>query len=522
MYIAPNSKIRILKNCPCDPDYTNTVYFESVANQTSYFMGLTKHKLSGQYYQRANRNYCRVQLRTENLYDCNYLMFQNTSFGNKWFYAFITDITYINNEVSEIEYTLDDIQTWLFDWTFNACFVERMHSATDEIGDNIVPEPVDIGEYVYNGTHEPANSKISELVIPVVVIGVCDVDNDNMLVADGKIYDNTYSALKLYAYSYTRVGKINTLINEYKNAPDAVVTIYTAPRCFFNENDIDSDAPVSGISATPIFGLEIDPLTSISTIDGHIVRNKKLFTYPYNFVNVNNGCGQSLALRYEFFDDITPRVNIEGCITQPVQAILHPTNYKRSVKPSGTFYHNYMDESLTLGNYPLCSWNVDSWKAWVAQNAIPIGIGVGADLVRTVINPHAGMSLVNDVASVVSEGYSASIKADVAKGNLSSGNVNFARSNQTFFHGRMSVNRQSAQIIDSFFDRFGYAQKRIMYPNMCIRKNWTYIKTLGCTIHGSIPADAERNITKIFDNGVTFWVRGDAVGNYTLDNTIDT
>ena len=67
-------------------------------------------------------------------------MFQNTSFGIKWFYAFITNVEYINNETSEITIEIDVMQTWHFDYTVNQCFVEREMAATDDIGGNLVPE----------------------------------------------------------------------------------------------------------------------------------------------------------------------------------------------------------------------------------------------------------------------------------------------------------------------------------------------------------------------------------------------
>lgn len=49
-----------------------------------------------------------VGINAENLYDCNYIMFQNASFGTKWFYAFITSVAYENNETSRITMEIDD------------------------------------------------------------------------------------------------------------------------------------------------------------------------------------------------------------------------------------------------------------------------------------------------------------------------------------------------------------------------------------------------------------------------------
>ena len=98
MYIQPNTTIRIIKNCPLDIDYANTIYFTSVSQQTSFFLNtLDGYTLQNNTYQRVDKGKMRVQMNAEALYNCNYLAFQNASFGSKWFYAFITGVEYINN-----------------------------------------------------------------------------------------------------------------------------------------------------------------------------------------------------------------------------------------------------------------------------------------------------------------------------------------------------------------------------------------------------------------------------------------
>lgn len=146
MFIEPNTNIRILKNVPLDNTYKHTIYFDSATAQTNYFIGLTKHNLSQQTYQRVQKGKARVGLNAELLYDCNYMMFQNASFGTKWFYAFITGVEYVNNAVSEITFEIDVMQTWFFDYDLGNNYVVRQHSHSDVIGENITAEPVEVGE----------------------------------------------------------------------------------------------------------------------------------------------------------------------------------------------------------------------------------------------------------------------------------------------------------------------------------------------------------------------------------------
>ena len=108
-YIAPNGTIHLLHNVPLDTTYQHTLRFSSAANQYSYFSNASRVKrtFTNQYYTRLNRGIIRVNELADNIYDCNYLMYQNTSFSNKWFYAFIKSVEYVNNAVSQIEFEID-------------------------------------------------------------------------------------------------------------------------------------------------------------------------------------------------------------------------------------------------------------------------------------------------------------------------------------------------------------------------------------------------------------------------------
>ena len=135
----------LLKGVPLDNTYTDTIYFGSVSAQRSHFQSYTSKVFLQQSYQRVNKNTLRVQVKADDIYDYNYLIFQNASYGNRWFYAFINKVNYVNDSASEIEYELDVMQTWMFDYILEPSFVVREHSQTDNIGEHIAVEPVEIG-----------------------------------------------------------------------------------------------------------------------------------------------------------------------------------------------------------------------------------------------------------------------------------------------------------------------------------------------------------------------------------------
>ena len=116
-YIAPNGTIRILRDVPLNNDYVHTMLFGSATAQRDYFIGKTERAFVNESYTRLERGKMRVNVCADDIYACNYLMYQNAGFGNKWFYAFINKIEYINNVTSEIDFEIDVLQTWQFDYS---------------------------------------------------------------------------------------------------------------------------------------------------------------------------------------------------------------------------------------------------------------------------------------------------------------------------------------------------------------------------------------------------------------------
>lgn len=534
MYVEPNTNIRILRQAPVDPEYRNTLLFQTDAQQRSYFMGLTKYNLANYTYQRVQKGVCRVGIIAENLYDCNYMMFQNNAFGDKWFYAFIDNVEYINNTTSEIRFTIDVLQTWrhFLDWEFNSVFVEREHSATDIIGENITPESIETGEYVFNDYTNlkiSDGSVLSEYAIVVAIVEVVGEGEEQHPVAQGQLYDGIYGGAKLYAYSADETGVqlVNDKIDEYVEAPDSILCMYMCPAILLG-SDINSGDPINYGSGGTSNSVHLDGILGSETLDGYLPKNKKLYTYPYNFLHIDNANGEDLALRYEFFNDLKPEAVLYGCITQPIQVVLKPSGYKGLRRFDELGGHQVLQtESLTLQNYPMCSWNVDAWEAWVAQNSIPTmlglisrGVGIGA-MASSKKVPYAGIisGTVGATAGLLSEMYGASIRADISKGNFSCGNANFSRKFHQFYGGRCSITHQVARIIDDYFTKFGYATNLVKTPNLFTRPNWNYIKTSGCTIVGAIPSDDEKKICEIFDNGITCWHNPNTFGDYSQNNS---
>lgn len=522
MVIAPGTLLNILHNVPLDTSYDHTLYFTTKEAQYSYFNSLAKYRAVNYTYVRYNDGIIRVGYKADDLYDCNYIMFQNTNFGNKWFYGYIKTVNYVSNDVAEITFEIDVIQTWLFDFEPDFCFVERTHTVSDAIGEHIEPEGVEIGEYILN-TYE----EITTFTKMDVILGICDVSEG----AGGRVYDGIFSGAQLWAFKDTDFTGINAKINQYAQSPDSVTIMYICPNRLINEDD--SDPPDGGILIPyTIMGREFTytpangNVTPTTAIDGYFPKNQKLHTYPYCFYHVDNGNGAELSLRYEFFTNGQVNLKIGGTIVQPVQIILNPMNYKMWSGAANTVNKTL---AITLNAYPMCSWNMDSYKAWVAQNSVPMAVNTGVGLVNAIgsalatQNPLVGAAnfvgnALNLTANAFTQVYQASIAADICKGNANSNNVNVSLRESTFYGGRCTISAEYARSIDDYFSKFGYAVKRLMKPIYNARPHWTYIKTIGCTVTGSVPCDDMKAICGMFDRGITFWMNGNEVGNYSLNN----
>lgn len=512
-YITPQTNVYLLSGVPLDPDGRHTLLFESRDAQSQYFISKNKYNLDRYSYQRHTTGSIRVGILSDNLYDVNYMMFRNSAYGNKWFYAFVTNVEYVNNNTSIVSYQIDVMQTWLFDYELQECFVERQHEKDDVIGKNILPEPVATGEYVCMG-YEKASDDLDPLAIYVMI-------SDENEAPEGTIYDGIYGGVSIFAYNTDHDGitALKTKLDSYAKSPESIVAIYMAPAlCAGGTSIATNGEKITYQAKAESRELSFHIVGVSDTIDGYEPKNLKMYTYPYNFLNVYAGTS-SATYRYEFFKNRMPQFKIDIPLTMPVQIALRPINYKNVAG-------RYNSESIVLSGYPQCSWNTDAFKAWLAQNTAPIvenltKLGVGAISMAATGGAVGGNLLgtaVGGVAELINQGYQASISADITKGSISNGNIDVASGQKNFFVSRMCVNAQYAKMIDDFFTMFGYAQNKIMIPDRSARSHYTYIKTAGCELYGSIPNSDANAIRNIFDRGVTFWKNPDEIGDYSVDN----
>ena len=145
--IAPTSQVELIRNVDITKQYRNTFSFADLSAQSTFFLTKPRRLFSEFQYVRKEK-VLRVRGKYDELLVYNYLRFKNSDFGDKWFYAFVNDMKYLSDEVTEITFEIDVIQTWLFDMDIKTSFIEREHVDDDTFGKHLVLENLDVGEYV--------------------------------------------------------------------------------------------------------------------------------------------------------------------------------------------------------------------------------------------------------------------------------------------------------------------------------------------------------------------------------------
>lgn len=342
MYIYPDSEIHILQNVPLSDNYENTVNYRDKITQASEFLKYEKYRFTEYSYQRAQVGAIRLEIKYENLYDCNYMMFKNRAFEDKWWYAFIVGCSYVSNEVTEVYYKIDVMQTWCYDYKFLDTFVERRHSRTDELYSNTQPEGLELGSSFEKTviTRHPFLSFIS-------ILSAADIpDGDASLtgVTVHKIGGTNKYFRGLYTYIAQEPSQATAVINWHNSngKADSIVAVYISP------TNQESDAE------------EVETVDDVfrNNNGGYIPKNKKLLTYPYKRLVASNNSGISVQYKYEYLKSNNFRIERTG---SPIgEARMVPVNYD----DIGT----EIDNAIIYSAFPTCAFVSDAFSAWWAQN----------------------------------------------------------------------------------------------------------------------------------------------------------
>ena len=136
--------LKLIKNYNYDNNYDYIKTFTSKDLQNEFFNTLSFIEIEEHEYIKEHESF-KIKISYDELVSegVNYITFNN---GYKDIYAFIISKEYVNSQVTRINYEIDVIQTFMFDFSIKNSFINRKVCNINEISD--FDEGIDIGEHI--------------------------------------------------------------------------------------------------------------------------------------------------------------------------------------------------------------------------------------------------------------------------------------------------------------------------------------------------------------------------------------
>lgn len=531
MTITPQGQLYLCKT-PLENDYKNQLTFANENAQLTYFNSVIQKTFDNYTYIKKD-NSVKLGVNIDEIIDCNYLFYKNTGFTTKYYFCFITNMEYVNENCTLVTFETDCFQTWQFQIQYKQSFVEREHVNDDTVGLHTVPENLETGEYICNEHYKDTtmDNYASDLCFVMASTSEPIAGEAKDTVAPSAIYNGIYTGLTYYRYDAT--SAIDIMLEVFANSAktDAINGVFMAPKWLAPLGEQSVYREVAQSNTPQSFNINV---SKQNTLNGYNPVNNKLKCFPYNYLLVSNNIGQNAILHYEKFSDNTNATfNVKGVLNPGCSVNITPTNYNGNASSD--------NDAITLGKFPICNFQNDMYTNWLTQNSINVlGQTITSDdmniagsalsatagtLTNIAVGNYAGagMSLASGfagIAGAVMQQKQHNMIAPTVNGQLNSADVNVASGNNTFHFYKMSVKAEFARIIDNYFSMYGYKINRVKVPNITGRTNWNYVKTINCNFDGDMPQTDLNIIKDMFNNGTTLWHNPATIYNYGNSNNI--
>jgi len=533
-YVTPDSAVYILSGVECDKNFDHVKWFNSKSEQYNYMID---HRIKSY----DNVSYVRdgvvmMDAWADDIYSANYMMFRNTAFNDKWFYAFITEIRWENNRTAEVHYVMDLWQTWWMDCKVGACFVEREHVLDDTIGLHTIPEGIEYG--MLKVTSDEAITEFTKDIVYGVEIVISEeqlsgIQNQPKWF-NGKVLGRVFQGAKI-GITTDAEGLLdfcqNIITAGYTNT---IQQIFTIPKDLAPTNEEGFYGKSPELPTIPVRFGDFKP------------NNNKLYCAPYSQFLIYSPTGDKMVLDPEKFTDRSKRrLSIYGNAGVMPQVTVSPRDYNGvdgrdntqgftlNYGVKGSFmYDAYQAELASYGT--LTGLDAEPVGLWGAVNKYVLpsignaagtvggtiagvtGIGTG-NVIQGVGGVAAAGNSFNSIVQTVGQWSKDSHDTSRLNGN-SAGNILWSRHLQEIRVQVKQIREEYARIVDKFFDMYGYKVNTVKRPQMEGRPAWNYVKCANVALTGSVPSDAQDLIKSVLEHGVTFWKT--TFHNYSADNSI--
>lgn len=320
----------------------------------------------------------------------------------KNYYYFITGVTYLAPNTTEITLQLDVWQTFGSSITFGNCYIERGHigianeNAFDNYGRDYltVPEGLDTGsEYQViakrNERIIETNYSVDADVATILAVSAVDLNEDPgdatapiLKSAKGSSFQNISSGATMYVWeSHFVFGAFLEIYQDKPWVTQGILSITMIPNIkryypdfvfsntFSEENPSGSDLAPSGIPLSPKYSMFDDWRTS-EEIWNHIPAKywhlKKFLTSPYMFIEMTTFTGNPVLIKPEIWTDNDATIIERAALVPPNQRVtFHPYRYNAHPDagvddkvPGGAFQWggddngDFLDIGTAIANFP--------------------------------------------------------------------------------------------------------------------------------------------------------------------------
>ena len=549
-----------LLRVPLRVDDENQLYFSSVSAQNTYMQSVVYKSYTNFSYMREKSAVSVPDDYDTLVTSCNYLRYQNAGFGNKWFYAYITEFEYKNPNTTWIHFQIDAYQTYLFNITWKDCFIEREHVKDDSMGAHYIPEKFNFNKNLINKINvewPDTNPNTGEFqLMPVILLdqNIFSTElpwNDEYWsyangIFQGFVMWTTHAA---FTDSYsdndllTLYGDYNSLWDELvalqktdsikyayyipkfavKNFPHITLSSLATPNlgCM-----LSFDAGSIPLNQYNLYAPETSKVFDVNKSDfkfgGYEPINNKLYTSQFAEIDISNMQGTVMDLSPELLGysdslhywSIACRLSCAVCADPLIY--LRIDNYQRTKGGEvGKYY------TISAGNFPTPGIPSDYFASWLAGNSAKSGVSLTTGLALLGIGIGAAMTPASALLAIGGAAQIANTAADIGdamkKGDPA---VTQMQSSSLSATGRLgfevytkTIEYEQAKAVDDYFTMFGYKVNELKVPEFGTRQYYNYYKMPVCNITGNIPQSSLDEIRSKFERGITLWNTSD-VGNY--------
>jgi hypothetical protein len=299
--------IKLIRNYTYDNKYTYTKSFGSKTDQLNYFnslLSITDNELNEeneQGYIKEGESFV-VNYNYDYLVSLgvNYILFNN---GYKDIFAFITNKEYLSEDMTRLNYEIDVMQTFMFDFTLRKSFIERKKCTIDELTD--YDEGIDTGEHYISSTWDVITKNSTFFAI---FGGFKDYNVVNNVVTETPLYsvDRPITKIDDIVYPFmlialdTEIG-INAFYKYLVDLPN-LLGIVRFPNCFYNVTTMD--IPLIKMVDGNIIKTSVSCPKVVTSVNGlaieglglNIPKSELTDFFPYTFYVLTDGESEPLIM----------------------------------------------------------------------------------------------------------------------------------------------------------------------------------------------------------------------------------